>query len=411
MPKQHTPHDRLFRETLSRRSQAILFFKHFLPQDIARHLDFRTLKLQNSSFVNERLENHFSDIVYACRWKKSGQEAILTFVLEHKSYPEKYPHLQLLRYMLEGYSYQLRQNKKLSLIIPVVLYHGREKWQARPFKDYFELPHPLFGMFVPSFDYILVDLAEYADEQILAIGMSFLASSLLLFKHKQDKDFVLNNYRQIFIFVEGYESRTETMRYLDTLILYVFQSFDIERKEILEIIDDLPKHVSDMFVSTYDKAIESGKIKGEELGMKKGEELGMKKGEQLGMKKGEQLGMKKGEQLGMKKGEQLGMKKGEQLGIEKGAAIGLRRRSVEVVLEMLASFPELKDQGIANLSKMPEGFVAKLRSCFQEKDLKAATKVIAGVFKDLPHTPASELAALQEQARSAIKKRGKKNGA
>ncbi len=372
MAKQHTLHDRLFRETLSRRSQAILFFKNFLPEDISKHLDFRTLKLQNTSFVNERLENHFSDIVYTCKWKNSDQEAYLTLLLEHKSYPEKYPQLQLLRYMLEGYEYQLKQKELLSLIIPVVLYHGKQEWKAKPFKEYFNLPHPVYGMFVPSFDYILVNLADYADEQILAIGMSFLASSLLLFKHKQDKDFVLNNYRQIFIFVEGYESKSETLKYLDTLILYVFQSFDIERKEILDIIEDLPKNVSEMFVSTYDQAVESGKIKGEEIGIKKGEQIGIKKGEQIGIKKGEQIGIKKGEEIGMKKGEQIGAEKATLL------------NAIKTVVKLLREASMLDDATVAKVSSMPVNFVSQLRPMLERADKKQAQTIINKALKEVP---------------------------
>ncbi len=372
MTTKHSPHDKLFRETLSRRSEAILFFKHFLPKEISKFLDFRTLKIQNTSFVNQRLESHYSDIIYTCRWKNKNQVAYLTFLLEHKSYPEKYPHLQLMRYMLEGYEYQLKQKEQLSLIIPVILYHGREQWKARPFKEYFDLPHPVYGMFVPSFDYILVNLADYADEQILAIGMSFLASSMLLFKHKQDKDFVLKNYRQIFIFVEGYESRTETMRFLNTLILYVFQSFDIERKEILDIIEDLPKNVSDMFISTYDKAVESGKVKGEEIGIRKGEEIGIRKGEEIGIRKGEEIGIRKGEEIGIRKGEEIGTEK------------AIRTQAIRTAVKVLKEVPGLDNGTIAKISSLPEKFVARLRIALEKREEKNIWVLISAALKGTP---------------------------
>ncbi|MEZ4956314.1 MAG: Rpn family recombination-promoting nuclease/putative transposase [Saprospiraceae bacterium] len=100
--KKHTQHDRLFRATFSIKSEAELFIKKFLPWDINQFLDYDTLELKNSSFINEHLENQFSDIIYACRWEDSPKSVLLTFLFEHKSYPEKYPELQLLRYMLEG---------------------------------------------------------------------------------------------------------------------------------------------------------------------------------------------------------------------------------------------------------------------------------------------------------------------
>lgn len=367
MAKKHSPHDRLFRETFSRVSEAKLFFKHFLPEEITEYLDLETLKLQNTSFVNERLESHFSDIVYSCKWEDSNQEAFLTFILEHKSYPEKHPHLQLMRYMLEGYTYQLKQNKSLSLIIPVVLYHGKEKWNARPFKEYFELPDPYLERFVPSFDFIMVNLAKYADEQILAIGMSFLASSLLLFKHKQDKNFVLNNYRQIFIFVEGYQSKAETLRYLRTLILYVFQSFDIEEKEIQDILEDLPKNVSDMFISTYDQAVEAGEIRG------------IKKGEEIGIKKGEEIGIKKGEEIGIKKGEEIGIKKGEEIGARKATLLHAIKTAVQLILEI----PALSNDSISKITTLPENFILQLRTALNKSDFNSCKDLIATELKNV----------------------------
>ncbi|MEZ4828082.1 MAG: Rpn family recombination-promoting nuclease/putative transposase [Bacteroidia bacterium] len=43
-----------------------------------------------------------------------------------KSYPVDFPHLQILRYMLEIWDRQVREQQPLSLIIPILVYHGKE---------------------------------------------------------------------------------------------------------------------------------------------------------------------------------------------------------------------------------------------------------------------------------------------
>lgn len=349
--KKHTQHDRLFRATFSIKSEAELFIKNFLPWDINQFLDYDTLELKNSSFINEHLENQFSDIIYACRWEESSKSVLLTFLFEHKSYPEKYPELQLLRYMLEGYQSQLKQKEELSLIIPIVLYHGKKKFNAKPFFEYLELPHPKFGRFMPNFEFIMADLSKYADEEILAIGMSFLTSSLLLFKHKQERDFVLHNYREIFIFVEGYKSRQETERFLETLITYVFQSFEIEQEEINEIADDLPKNVADMFVSTYDKAVESGQIRGVQIGTR----------------------------IGIEKGTQIGIEKGTQIGIEKGKI----HQSLEVAFSLFGNKNKMADSFISQITHFGLDIITSLREAYENQEKMSAQKMMIETLKPL----------------------------
>ena len=58
---------------------------------------------------------------------------------EHKSYTEPYIHFQLNRYMLTVWDTQLSEKKPVLPIIPVVVYHGRRRWQKRDMRAYFEL--------------------------------------------------------------------------------------------------------------------------------------------------------------------------------------------------------------------------------------------------------------------------------
>ncbi len=187
------PHDRLIKETLSFQPEAVLFFQFTLPAYISGKLDFSTLRLESTSYVNEQAREFYSDLVFSCNWK-SGGLAKLQFLVEHKSGPEKRPLIQIGAYLSEGYVYQGKQqseekkNEPLFIIIPVLLYHGTENWQAKEYESYFNLPDPALKEYLPAFKVIRVNMNEISDEDIIALGAFFLVTTLLLFKHKKVKN-------------------------------------------------------------------------------------------------------------------------------------------------------------------------------------------------------------------------------
>jgi predicted transposase YdaD len=93
------PHDRFFKEVFSIRANALDFIKGAFPDKFMDKILLETLNLDTTSYVDEKLHEYFSDIVYTCSLK-AGREIKISLLFEHKSYPIKYPHLQLLRYML-----------------------------------------------------------------------------------------------------------------------------------------------------------------------------------------------------------------------------------------------------------------------------------------------------------------------
>lgn len=88
------PHDEFFKAALGRKELAIAYLRAFLPEGIVQKLRLSELKPDNSSFITPKLKKVFSDIVYICPYGDEEKEVLLTFLLEHKSSPEKYPHLQ-----------------------------------------------------------------------------------------------------------------------------------------------------------------------------------------------------------------------------------------------------------------------------------------------------------------------------
>jgi hypothetical protein len=68
--------------------------------------------------------------------------------------------------MLNIWETQIKGKQPLTLIIPVLFYHGKEKWEVRGFDKYFVGIDDILKRFIPCFNIILTDISKFPDEQI-----------------------------------------------------------------------------------------------------------------------------------------------------------------------------------------------------------------------------------------------------
>jgi len=76
-----------------------------------------------------RLIEESADLLYHVNLHKQG-DAYLYILLEHKSYPDPQTPFQLLRYLVRIWERDSREGEDLRPIVPVVVYHGQERWRA-----------------------------------------------------------------------------------------------------------------------------------------------------------------------------------------------------------------------------------------------------------------------------------------
>ena len=203
--------------------------------------------MSETSHIDEELQEHLSDIVYYCRWK-SKTSVRISLLFEQKSYPEKYPHLQLLRYLLGTWEYDLREEQPLTVTIPIIVYHGKKRWNYKSFPAYFPIPKtdtesPL-NRYIPKFDYHLTDLSHYSDEQLLALKMGYLVNTLLALKHRRDEEYIKNHFERIFVYSEHYWVTEQGRNFLKIVVVYVLQTTELSRKEVEGLVKKLPKSLN-----------------------------------------------------------------------------------------------------------------------------------------------------------------------
>ena len=96
------PHDHLFRSMFGEEKEleAASLLQAYLPPAVSGELLWSSLKWQSVSFIDERLRDSESDLLYAIRRKADGAAAWLYVLLEHQSTPDPWLRLRLLKYSI-----------------------------------------------------------------------------------------------------------------------------------------------------------------------------------------------------------------------------------------------------------------------------------------------------------------------
>ncbi len=265
------PHDRFFKEVFSVRENALDFINGAFPDKFKDRILLETLKLDTTSYVDEKLHEYFSDIVYTCSLK-AGREMKISLLFEHKSYPVKYPHFQLLRYMLNIWESNIKQNTELQIVVPMLLYHGKSKWQKKEMKDYFRIKDNWFFRFIPDFDYLLTDLSSYTDSQIKDGTFQRAAIEIGLLMHKNifDEKKLARHLKDFIGIGKLYFREEEGLKFLESVLRYLFSSTEIAVEDALKSIEMIDGRAKETLMTTAEKLMEQGREQGLEQGLERG---------------------------------------------------------------------------------------------------------------------------------------------
>ena len=273
MPKRLINHDTFFRGAFSMRSIVLIYIRKFIAADIRRHLDLDTLQKADDSFVSGRLLSSFSDVVWTC-CLTDGRLLRICFIFEHKSKQPKVPiFVQLLQYMVNIWRSDLRHKRPLTLPIPIVIHHGKEKWETRPFHTYFEGITDSLCKFVPTFEYVLTDLEQITAEQLKAKRLEQLFHVFLAMKSVFHTPEFLLNMRTVLNFAGDYFESEEGLELFEMVMTYFQHYAPLPPAEVIEIIEQLKPKPRTMARSAYQNILAEGRREGRLEGKLEGEAL------------------------------------------------------------------------------------------------------------------------------------------
>jgi len=260
-------HDYFFKQVFSTKEHAIDFLKHSLPSEIVKNLDFKTFCLENVSYVDEKLAEHFADMVYSCHYKSLPVKIAILF--EHKSFPDNYMPFQLLKYMVRIWDLNIKQNQSFMPVVPMVLYHGKEKWQPGHFRAVFHHITSELKQFIPDFEYIFINLAKYSDNAIKEeiFETESLKISLLVLKNIFYPEKLEPGLKDLFSLGYRFFQSEKGLKFLEIIISYLYQATEIETESIINAIVPVTRKGGEIAMTTAEKLRQEGLQKGRQEGI------------------------------------------------------------------------------------------------------------------------------------------------
>lgn len=264
------PHDAFFRESFGRREIAQDFLRNQLPADLLAEVDLGTLEVSKDTYVATDLRSAYSDLVYRVRCRGGDLSVYLLF--EHKSSPEHWTLLQLLRYIAAEGEQHRRQHpeaRRLPPVYPMVLYHGERSWRApRCFHDLVEPLPGALAPYVPRFTYALHDFSARTDAEIKG---EVLTRLVLLAMRWIFSDEAIDRLRDLLGLIEQVQDRETALEILESLLRYYVQGTQrVDEGDLRALLQQTS--TGDPIMQTFiDRYIEQGRQQGIQQGRHQGE--------------------------------------------------------------------------------------------------------------------------------------------
>ncbi len=289
-------HDDFFRNACAKPFIVEPLIRYFVEPELSQKMDYSKLELCHDSYITPELANYYSDRLWSIGFKNRQEMLHLLLLFEHKSFIPKRIHIQLLRYMIEDWTKQIeaqleamkelqkkgkknQEKIKLILILPIVLYHGKQAWKKPEFEDLFGKIPELLKRFLPDFDFIVIDLSQYSDQEIMDTEAGLLVNMLLLLRHSFDTEYLVNNFDLIMSGIENYDRDSDYWQFAHSILVYfckLLKNNPMEKAAVMEKIQT--KRAKKDFYSVYDAIVDEGELRGELRGKLEGRSEGeMKK--------------------------------------------------------------------------------------------------------------------------------------
>lgn len=223
------------------------YFRTCLPNHVVEILDFSTLTLLPDKYVPEELYTTISDIVYSCQRMERKDDVKISLLISHGNYLDNHTSILIGSYLSSGLVKQANNALRPSLIIPVLLYHGKESRKYPSQKNLLPDLDADLSEFVPSPEYIFHNLRDLSDDTIIENDNKFLAASLLAIKYS----FSQSQLRKMIPDILSL-SVQEDQDLQNHLIGYISENTELDAYQIIAVVEKLPTKTKEAVVNTLD---------------------------------------------------------------------------------------------------------------------------------------------------------------
>jgi len=270
-------HDKFFKNTFGNAIIAKDFLNNYLPQNLIGLVDVDTLEPQRDSHIDEEFNESFSDLLFKARI--NNKEGYVYMLFEHKSYPSRDIAFQLLKYMVRIWERKIKELGCLPVIIPLVIYHGKNNWNIglkleNMILEYNELPEDI-KLLIPNYRYLLYDFSNFTDEEIKGEVRNIITIKIMRDIQKRGIGAISEILSEAAILLQQLEDKQAGLEYFEILVRYVFGTrSDFTKHDydgLIRKIEITYPEGSEMIMTLAEKFREEGLMQGMEKGMEKGE--------------------------------------------------------------------------------------------------------------------------------------------
>lgn len=265
------PHDKIFRKALDRKENAIQIINMFLEAD--DKISINEIEKYNSSYISEELRNSEADIVYKIKNKN------IFFLIEHQTKIDYSMPYRILKYQLSIIESVLVDTKdkyknkdyEYPIIIPIVLYTGKNKWNAKIDLRKTQLKWRKFkGQELSRYN--ILDVNEIKNDELLK-QETLISKLMLIEKSKTEEEFIENLNKISKEFKEKKEVYTKEQRQFFMIAVKAIIQKQFEKDKIEKILKNLGKEMDEPMMQVIEmlkeermklkeESINEGRIKG-----------------------------------------------------------------------------------------------------------------------------------------------------
>ncbi|GAB1410110.1 Rpn family recombination-promoting nuclease/putative transposase [Desulfovibrionales bacterium] len=219
---------------MGRKELAQDFLDTYLSPAVRRHMDLDTLSLCKDSFVSADKSTFYSDLLYKVA-TTSKQDAFIYLLFEHKSTPDRFTALQMLRYMVEIWEQYLDQHQatsSLPCIVPIVVYHGPSRQQGITMGELVNLPDADLKIYLPDFALDFLDFSPKTDRKIKGQILTQLFIHCLQAKNEPR---AVHRLIEIFTLIAQLDDSATSMEWIRSIFIYINQVMDIDKDVVTKM--------------------------------------------------------------------------------------------------------------------------------------------------------------------------------
>ena len=248
----------------------------FVALDCVSDFDFNTLERENASFVTKENTERHDDIIWKLRWRDKW--LYIYIIIEFQSDVDETMPVRIMSYisllylsLLTNKNLGYGKEKKLPIVLPIVLYNGSDVWDVP--KNIQEMiddtKYDRLQSFIPKLSYYFIDEvhpeANEKDSVLEGLTNSVIAT-MKLQRATSREDFIkiIEELKELF---KDEKQRQRFNTYMIFMLRFLSTKLDRPEYESVKNLDEVIR----MTYTFIDREIDNGKKEGMKEGIKKGE--------------------------------------------------------------------------------------------------------------------------------------------